>query len=149
MESFIAQLEFWHWLTFAVLLIILEMLSPGIFMIWLGIAAGMVGIVMLAWPHINWQTQIILFAVFSVSSIAAWLWTRAFFYPSGSAPSKLNRRAEQYVGRTFSLVEPIVNGMGKIKVDDSTWKVHGKDAPAGTQVIVTDVDGTVLKVKPK
>ncbi len=61
----------------------------------------------------------------------------------------MNRWAEQYIGRTFNLVEPIVNGMGKIKVDDSIWKVQGEDAPEGTQVEVTGVEGVVFKVKIK
>jgi membrane protein implicated in regulation of membrane protease activity len=59
----------------------------------------------------------------------------------------LNRRAEQYVGRVFTLSEPIVNGTGKIRVDDSSWKVSGADCDANTKVKVISVDGTVLKVE--
>ncbi len=147
MESFIMQLEFWHWLTLAVVLIILEMLSPGVFLMWLGIAAGIVGIVMLVYPDLSWQMQLSLFAVFSISSIVAWRWTQTFFAPASSDNMKLNRRAEQYIGRTFYLVEPIINGMGKIKVDDSTWKVRGKDAPVGTQISITGVDGVIFEVQ--
>ncbi|MCG8379509.1 MAG: NfeD family protein, partial [Proteobacteria bacterium] len=58
-----------------------------------------------------------------------------------------NRRGEQYVGRIFTLEEPIVNGVGKVKVDDSTWKVMGVDMPAGTKVRVLSVDGTILNVE--
>ena len=60
----------------------------------------------------------------------------------------LNQRGAQYVGRQFHLDEPIVNGHGKIKVDDSIWKVHGPDCPEGARVTVTGVDGTVLVVAP-
>ncbi len=148
MEPLITQLEFWHWLTFALILIILEMLSPGVFLMWLGIAAGIVGLVMLVQPDLSWQTQMILFALLSLVSIIFWRWAQKHFKRE-SDDLHLNRRAEQYIGRTFYLIEPIVNGMGKIKVDDSTWKVHGEDAPAGTQVEVTGVDGVIFEVAIK
>ncbi len=148
MEPFITHLEFWHWLTFALILIILEMLSPGVFLMWLGIAAGIVGLVMLAQPDLSWQIQMTLFALLSIASIIFWRWVQTHL-KTESNDLHLNRRAEQYIGRTFNLVEPIVNGMGKIKVDDSTWKVHGEDAPVGTQVEVTGVEGVVFKVKIK
>ncbi len=146
MESLITQLEFWHWLTFGLVLIILEMLSPGVFLMWLGIAAGIVGLLMLVQPDMGWQTQMVLFALLSIASIIFWRWAQKHF-SSESDNLHMNRRAEQYIGRTFNLLEPIVNGMGKIKVDDSTWKVQGEDAPAGTQVVVTGVDGVVFEVK--
>ena len=59
----------------------------------------------------------------------------------------LNRRGEQYVGRRLTLDEPIVNGRGQVKVDNSTWRVEGADLPAGTPVIVTGVRGTILNVE--
>jgi membrane protein implicated in regulation of membrane protease activity len=59
----------------------------------------------------------------------------------------LNRRAEQYVGQSFTLKEPIVNGEGKIKVDDSTWKITGTDIDAGATVRVIAVEGSTLIVE--
>lgn len=67
--------------------------------------------------------------------------------PVESDQPNLNRRGQQYIGRTFTLSEPIVNGLGKITVDDSTWKIHGKDCAEGTRVTVTGVDGVILKVE--
>ena len=62
-------------------------------------------------------------------------------------PSTLNRRGEQMIGRTAVLSEPIQNGRGKAKIDDSVWRVEGSDLPAGTQIKVTGVDGAILKVE--
>ena len=59
----------------------------------------------------------------------------------------LNRRGQQYIGRVFSLSAPIINGVGKVTVDDSTWKVKGPDLPAGTHIKVSGVDGVVFKVE--
>jgi hypothetical protein len=59
----------------------------------------------------------------------------------------LNRRGEQYVGRVLTLQVPIVNGTGKVRVDDTTWKVEGEDCASGSRVVVTGVDGAVLRVR--
>lgn len=147
MESWVNNLTFWHWLAIAAILIILEIFSPGAFFLWLGIAAGCVAVVMFSSPELTWQSQLIIFAGFSVASIVAWqLSIRMFPIEKDQGPI-LNRRAELYVGRTFVLAEAIVNGVGKIKVDDTTWRVQGPDCPIGTQVVVTGVNGTILEVK--
>ncbi|MGW8309937.1 MAG: NfeD family protein [Thiogranum sp.] len=142
----IEQLNQWHWWILAVALVILEVFAPGAFFLWLGIAAGVVGGLVYLMPHISWEYQILIFSVLSVVSIVVW---RKFFRasPTDTDQPALNRRGEQYVGRLFTLEEPIVNGLGKIRVDDSTWKIHGDDCTAGTRVEVTGVDGTVLQVK--
>jgi len=67
--------------------------------------------------------------------------------PSPPTKPTLNRRGAQYIGRTFTLDEPIANGIGKIRVDDSTWKIEGTDCPAGSKVKVVGIDNTVLKVE--
>ena len=127
---------------------ILELFAPGAFFLWLGTAAGAVGALVYFFPNMGWEYQILVFSVFSVVSIIVW---RKFFRitPEDSDQPSLNRRGRQYVGRTFTLDEAIHNGTGKIRVDDSTWKVRGEDCDAGTQVEVTDLDGTVLLVKVK
>ena len=147
MESIFTQMESWHWLSIAFILIFLEILSPGVFFLWLGLAAGAVGLVMLFHPELSWQIQFILLACFSLISIIIWQLSRKFLPQHEPDVAHLNRRAEQYIGRTFTLLEPIVNGIGKIKVDDSTWRVKGEDAPAGTKVKATGVDGIIFDVE--
>ena len=90
------------------------------------------------------------FLIWAVLSVAAVVGSRLYLrrHPIETDRPTLNRRGEQYIGRHFTLEEPIVNGLGKIRVDDSTWKIEGPDAlPAGCKVKVTDVEGTVLKVE--
>lgn len=138
----------WLWLGLAVLLVILEMiLATSFFLLWLGLVSLVVGIIVWLSPNLIWQYQILLFAGGSIISIVLW----KFYlkkYPTKTDQPNLNRRADQYVGRVFTLSEPIVNGRGKIKVDDSTWRVEGPDLPAGIKVLVTGVDSVTLKVKP-
>jgi len=140
------QLGHWHWWILAAVLIILEVFAPGAFFLWLGIAAVAVGGVAYVFPNMGWEYQILLFSVLSVISIVIW---RKYFRstPGDTDQPHLNRRGEQYVGRVFTLDEPVSDGMGKIRVDDSTWKIRGEDCPAGTQVEITGVDGTILQIR--
>ena len=144
----ISQIDSWHWWILGILFVVLEIFSPAAFFLWMGISAGIVGFLLLAFPELSWEYQLLAFAIFSVVSI---ILSRRFLdlYPISTDQPKLNRRGEQYVGRSFTLDSPIVNGFGKIKVDDTTWKIEGNDCEAGTQVNVVGVDGVVLLVEGK
>lgn len=139
------QLTFWHWLILGVVLVVLEALAPGIVFLWMGIAAFATGLAVLFIGDVTWQAQVLTFAGLSVVSvIAGRIWVRK--HPTETDHPTLNRRGEQYVGRVFTLSEPIVNGSGKLWVDDTTWKVTGNDLPQGSRVKVVGTAGTVLQV---
>jgi len=139
-------ITYWHWWILAVALLVLEVFAPGAFFLWMGVGAGIVGVILLLAPDMGWEYQIMVFSIFSVVSIARWrLFIRT--HPTETDKPTLNRRGEQYVGRVFTLSEPIVNGIGKIRVDDSTWKVMGDDCDAGTKVKVVNIEGTVLRIE--
>ena len=140
-------ITFWHWWILGIVLIVLEAFAPGAFFLWMGISAGVVGTILAIAPDLGWEYQVMLFAIFSIVSIALWKRYQTN-NPTESDHPTLNRRGEQYVGRNFTLAEPIVNGMGKIKVDDSIWKISGDDCDAGTKIKVTGIDGTVFRVEP-
>ncbi len=142
------EIEFWNWWVAAIVLIVVEVFAPGTVALWMGISAAVVGLLLLAIPDLTWQIQFLVFAVLSVATVVAW---RAYQlrHPTVTDQPALNRRGEQYVGRMFTLSEAIVNGTGKIHVDDTMWKVDGADLPEGTQVRVTGVAGTVLPVEPE
>ena len=142
---FLEHVEYWHWWVFGIVLIILELFVPGAFFLWLGISASVVGVLMWLMPDMSWEYQWLIFALFSVVSIVLW---RTFMLkrPSPSDHPTLNRRGEQYIGRVFTLNEAIVDGVGKIRVDDTMWKISGEDCPVGSKVKVVETEGAVLKV---
>ena len=142
------QLDYWHWWILAAVLVIFEVFAPGAFFLWLGIAAAVVGALVYLSPTLAWEYQLLAFSVLSVVSIVLW---RRFFRTKASDTDQpaLNRRGEQYIGRSFTLREPIIDGIGKIRVDDSTWKIRGESCAVGTQVEVIGVDGTILEVRCK
>ncbi|MEO3428368.1 NfeD family protein [Pelagibius sp. CAU 1746] len=141
------QIEFWNWWVVAVFLIGIEIFAPGAVFLWMGISAGIVGFVLMLFPEMTWQIQLLIFAVLSLVSILVWRYFLRDRFPAPVPKRLLNRRGASYVGRTFTLKEPIVDGTGLLHVDDSRWKVEGEDLPAGTKVKVTAIDGTVLKVE--
>jgi hypothetical protein len=143
--SFLTSLGAWNWLIAAVVLFILEIVAPGVFLIWFGAAAAAVGLLTLAFD-IPLLGQAILFALAAIASVL--IGRRLFPYSEQvSDQASLNLRGNQYVGRTFTLEQPIVAGRGKLRVGDSLWSAEGPDLAAGARVRVTAVRGTVLVVE--
>lgn len=139
------NIVFWHWWILSGVLLILELLAPVFFFLWLGIAAAATGLIMLVFPNMSTESQLVLFSILSVVAVIAWRRYREA-HPAVTDQPNLNRRGLQYVGREFTLDHAIVNGVGKVTVDDSTWKVKGPDLPAGTQIRVDAVEGVVFVV---
>lgn len=143
--TWLQGIDYWHWWILGVFLVILEILSPGVFFLWMGVAAGLVGLLVMLQPGLDWEYQILAFAGLCILTVLGY---RAYFrrHPIQTDRPLLNRRGAQYVGRLFTLEQPIVNGVGKLRVDDTTWKIIGEDCPVGTRVRVSGVESTVLKV---
>lgn len=135
----------WSWWVLGLILLGIEVLAPGFFFLWFGIAAILIGIsaLLVDWP---WQLQVVGFVALSV--VTALIGRR--FAGSGSgdvADPHLNLRAGRLEGRIFTLAEPIVDGRGRVRVDDTVWQVSGPDQPAGARIRVTGADGSVLTVE--
>jgi membrane protein implicated in regulation of membrane protease activity len=142
--NFFTQLGVWNWVILGGLLLAVEVLVPGAFMLWLGLAAIATGIIGFILP-LSWQIQIVVFAVLSVISVLIGRKIQPRANIDSDKPF-LNRRHDAFVGRVFTLEEPIVHGSGRVRVDDSTWRVTGPDCPAGTKVKVERADGATLIV---
>lgn len=144
MIDFLQGLQWWHWWILAAVLAAVETLLPGVLAIWFAAAAMMVGALLLVVP-VPWPLQMVLFAALGVVALVLW---RRFRKPDEyeSAPTTLNQRGQRYMGQTFTLVEAIQDGNGKVQVGDTVWLVQGSDAPAGTKVRVVGVNGAVLQV---
>lgn len=142
----VVQVVFWHWWAFGALLLIVELLVPGMFFLWMAEAAVVTGVLLWIYPGLSMEGQLIGFSLLSVISVVL---ARKFYKhnPIQSDQPLLNQRTAQYIGRVFTLEHPIVNSQGKIRVDDSTWKIHGDDCPAGSRVKVISSEGVILKVE--
>jgi len=136
-------MAFWHWLILAAAFAVIEIAVPAMVCIWLAAAA------FIAWltPDAAWEYQALIFAALAVASVVI---GRLVFAGIRDQSNKvhLNRRAEIYLGRIFTLERPIVDGRGRLRVDDTLWLVEGPDLPAGARVQVIGVDNTLLRVTP-
>ena len=135
------------WWLLALVLVGTELMVPGFFMLWIGIAAALVGVILLVAPQLSFESQAIAFAVLAViSCFVYWKFIRGAVDEDSPLPL-LNRRGEQLIGRRYVLDTAIVNGQGKARVGDSHWLVEGPDLPEGTTIEVVSVDGATLKVR--
>ncbi|MCB1470540.1 MAG: NfeD family protein [Rhizobiaceae bacterium] len=137
-ERMLLELGPWNWMVLGFVLLALEIVIPGIFLLWIGIAALLAGALSLQlweWGFWTWQAQVIVFLALSL--VAAYIGSRI----AGSKQAKsdqplLNRRGEQLLGRTATLSEPIREGRGRIQLGDTLWRVSGPELPIGTRVRV-------------
>lgn len=139
------MMSYWQWWVLAGVLLIVEVLAPGTFFLWLAVSAAAVGLLVWLVPTTSIEAAWSLFAVLGVISVVMVLKFRK--PPKEDAATRLNKRGQEYVGRVFELTEPIHNGKGKLKIGDTLWSVSGPDLPTGTQVKVAAVEAGELKVE--
>ncbi|KFG91786.1 Membrane protein [Sphingobium herbicidovorans NBRC 16415] len=137
--------DHWGWLVFAALLGMAEVVIPGVFLIWVALAAAVTGLIALVLP-VSVPVQLLIFALLCLASV----WGGRRWYaanPVSSQDPMLNDRTARLVGEIVTVVEPIDNGRGRVKIGDSVWSCQGPDAPAGARVRVVGADASVLKVE--
>ena len=151
MEGFSPEdISYWHWLALGVLLMLVEILVPGVVFLWLGIAGVLTGLLLAAAPGTDWQVQLVVFAVLSVAAI--FLGRRFVASRQGSTDHPtLNRRGRSMVGTRATLSDATVSGRGRVRIGDTMWALRlaeaGSDFPEGTEVTVVEVDGVTLVVE--
>lgn len=146
--TFFTTFDPWVWFGLAALLLIIEILLTNTgFLLWIAIAAAVTGVAQWLIPGLNWYFQYLVFIVIVLLySVAGKKYLRRASLQPPAGELLLNRRAEQYIGRVFSLEQAIVNGRGTVHVDDTFWVVEGPDLPAGTKVRVVAAKGVILQV---
>jgi membrane protein implicated in regulation of membrane protease activity len=135
----------WWWLIVAAVLGVLEIVLPGVFLIWIAIAAAATGIAVAVFD-IPFGYQIALFTLLAFVSV----YSGRRVYARNPVPSsdpKLNDRTARLIGRTVTVESAILNGEGRVRIGDSVWNARGPDAPAGSQVVVVAADGSCLSVE--
>lgn len=148
--TLIEQSGHWSWIVLGLILLVMEVLLPGIFLVWFGAAALVTGIMVLLLGSalgLGWQVPLLVFLVLSVIFP---LVGRRFFGSSKREVDQplLNRRGDQLIGQRAVLIEAIVNGHGRLKINDTIWRVKGDDMPVGTSVLITAFDQGTLVVEP-
>jgi membrane protein implicated in regulation of membrane protease activity len=146
MLEFFANQGGWGWALAGIVLVGLEMFAPGMFLIWLGLAAFLTAL-LVGLFSLGWQASALAFAILAVASVVT---GRKLSRPDRDLPDgarHLNARGQQLIGQSFRLDRPLLNGEGQLKVGDSVWRITGPDMVAGANVKVLRVDGATLVVE--
>lgn len=140
----------WNWMLLGFVLLAFEIIVPGVFLLWIGIAAIITGALSLQLWDLSfwsWQVQVIVFLFLSLASVVIGKrWSDRRAARSTDEPL-LNMRAQQLIGRTAVLGEPIEEGRGRIRLDDTIWRISGPDLPTGSRVKIIAAQGTELHVE--
>lgn len=152
-QSIFDAVVYWHWLALAAAFVALEIVVPGVFLIFLGIAAAASGVLLLLIPGLDWRLQLVIFAALGVALI--FLGRRIYGRMSEAEDhTALNRRGERFVGEIYPLAGDMVGGRGRVRVGDTDWLVRAApDAPDampdGAMMRVVGIEGVTLVVAPK
>ena len=134
------------WLIAALVLGILELLVPGVFLVFLAIAAAITGVATLALSDLPLAGQLASFALWSVVAVLVGRrWYRDF---PVAGDARLNDRAARLLGETVVVEAAIEGGRGRVRVGDGSWPARGPDMAVGARAEIVGVDGGVLVVKP-
>ncbi|SOC84635.1 hypothetical protein SAMN05421890_3122 [Ensifer adhaerens] len=139
----------WSWWVLGVILLILEIVVPGVFLFWIGLAGVATGLLsLMLWGSAiwAWQVQVVTFVVLAFVAVLIGRTVLKRGETDSDEPH-LNQRAESLVGRVVTVTEAIENGRGRVKVGDTTWSVSGPDAPAGAKVRIVSASGNELRVE--
>lgn len=147
--DFIAQYGGWSWVIFGLVLLALELIAPGVFLVWLGAAAVVTGLAV-NMSAIGAPMQWLLFGVLSLVFVGGWVGyqRRNQGKPGSSDSTMLNQRTARYLGREVVLAHAIKDGVGRVHIEDSVWQVSGPELPAGTAVRIVGAQGSLLVVEP-
>ena len=146
MLAFLDELGPWTWVIAGVILIILEGVAPGVFLVWFGIAALLTGLLDGA-VGLSWQAATLTFGALALISVLVGRKLTGAGPKPDRSEKHLNEGADALIGKAFTLDRPIIAGEGWIRINDTVWRVLGPDAPENTRVRVTGVEGTRLIVQ--
>lgn len=134
------------WLIAALALGITELAIPGVFLVFLAIAAAITGAALMALPDLPLAAQLASFGVWSV--VAVTIGRRWYSdYPVASN-ARLNDRARDMIGRVVTVETAIRDGGGRVVVGDGSWPARGENAEIGALVRIVSVEGGVVVVEP-
>jgi membrane protein implicated in regulation of membrane protease activity len=145
MQDLIPLTGIWFWWIVAGVLLLFELMTPGVFAMWLALAAASVGLTDY-FIDLNWQLELLVFAGFALLYVyLARPWYSRNKLQNSDQPN-LNQRIYSFVGKSYVLHEPIVDGEGKLDIEGTRWDVLGPDLASGKAVRVTAVEGMKLRV---
>lgn len=146
MEMFNA-LQSWHWLSLGMVILILEIVGVGGFLLGIGVSAFVIALLLVFFPDLPWYWQFTTFAFLSVILTLVY-WKKFRKFNNKTDQPLLNSRVERLIGRRVSLFTALSGGTGKVQIEDALWTVAcDEDLPQGSMVDIIGAEGMTLIVK--
>ncbi|MDP9500934.1 NfeD family protein [Bisgaard Taxon 45] len=137
----------WHWLILGFVLLIAELVLPGVFLLWWGLAAVVMAGVMALIPSVSLTVLAISYAILAIILSVVWWKYQHGKDKADQLHSSLNQRDHAMLGTRGTVQQIAPNGIGRGHFGDTTWRIQGADLQVGDLVEVCQVDGITLKVK--
>lgn len=136
----------WIWIAIGLVLATAEMLVPGVYLLWLAIAAIITGLLTYGFD-LSLPMQVINFSFISLILVFS---VKRFLKdsPIVSSDPLLNNRGGRLIGQSAIVSTPFLSGEGRVRQGDSDWNARGPDMDVGERVRIVAVEGTVLRVEP-
>lgn len=142
-----AAQPFWIWLALGVILLAVEAACSTEWLLWPAVSAGMVAVVTALGLPLSFVGEVALFAVLTVAMTL--LSRRLIQRVNPSDSPDINARDNRLVGQRAQVVQPFVDGRGRVFVSGAEWvaEIDGAGPLIGESVIVDRVDGSKLRVR--
>jgi inner membrane protein len=137
----------WLWMIGGILLLIAEVIAPGFFLVFIGVAALATGAFTLLFD-MPLAFQLILFTIYAL--VAVMIGRKVYANQAvDSTDPLLNDRAARLLGKSVTVIEAVDEHSGRVRVGDSEWSARGGPGRPGERVRITGVDGNCLLVEPE
>lgn len=144
-------MEFWSnwtiWLSIGFVLLILELMIPGVFLMWWGLAAMITALSAKFFPTLSLGELSTIFALFAVLFSLIWWKIQRNRDQVDDRQTDLNSREHHLIGTVGVVVEVVSSNIIRAKFGDTTWKVIGDNLQLGDNVEVLKVEGITLLVR--
>jgi membrane protein implicated in regulation of membrane protease activity len=135
----------WIWAIGGLVLLIAEIVAPGFFLVFIGVAAIATGLFTLLFD-LSLAPQFVLFVIYT--ALAVMVGKRYYAEPDHADQSfKLNDPSLRLMGKTVTVVDPVDDHGGRVRVGDGEWSARGGPAATGERVRVIAVEGNCLMVE--
>lgn len=146
MIDFFNSYGFWAWASLAAILLVAELLTGTMYLLWFGIAAGITALISFIAPGLPLSVDLLLFGALSIASV----WGGKKLFPTNLAAkdNDINDPNSRLLGQPAIAAEDFQSGLGGVLVGDTRWRAICKthSPKAGENLKITKVDGATLEV---
>lgn len=142
-------MNYGYWIIIGGIFFIVEIMSNTLLFLFLGASSFIMALIIFMLPNISDEIQLILSSVLAIASIifAYYLHKKLLKSKENKQKYNTNDRLSKYIGLETTLSRDVINGIGEINLEGSTWRVIIDSGRAGNKIIITGVQSTSFIAK--